>query len=65
MHEEGTRRLRDTEPVSMRSLLKEFEDNGLVDVTVNGHSCSRPEGRRYWDFLMTVRFGHRLWFSAE
>ena len=42
--EEGTRRLRDTEPTMLRNLLREFEDSGIIDFTINAHSCNRPEG---------------------
>ena len=44
MLQEGTRRLRDTDPVPLRNLFHEFEANGMVDFTVNGHVTERPEG---------------------
>ena len=41
--------MRDTDPVTLRALMHEFESNGLVEVTLNSHTCSRPEG---WAFTI-------------
>lgn len=32
----------DSEPCTLRSLLHEMEEEGIVDVGVKGHSCERP-----------------------
>ena len=42
--QEGTRRLRDSEPATLRTLLQEFESSGIIEYNLNGHSCDRPEG---------------------
>ncbi|CAE7207262.1 unnamed protein product, partial [Symbiodinium sp. KB8] len=42
--EDGSRRLKDTSPCTIRSLLLEFETNGMVETTLNGHEYVRPEG---------------------
>ena len=40
--EEGSKSTADTERCSMRQLLRELEDEGLTDATVNGHELKRP-----------------------
>ncbi|CAE7749152.1 unnamed protein product [Symbiodinium sp. CCMP2456] len=42
--EDGSRRLKDTKPCTIRALLTEFEANGMVETTLNGHEYVRPEG---------------------
>ena len=42
--QEGSRRLRDADVCTMRSLLHELETVGIVDYAINGHTCERPAG---------------------
>lgn len=33
----------DTEAAPLRQLLREFEEEGIIDTSIHGHDCYRPE----------------------
>ena len=54
--QEGSRRLRDTDAVTIGSLIHEFESNGMVEASLNGHKCARPEGAGYQSQYSPCKF---------
>ena len=42
VQDEGGKSMTDTEKSPWRSLLHEFEDEGIVDFTINGHTIEKP-----------------------
>lgn len=42
---ENSRATSDSEPCSLGQLLRELENEGLVDVTVHGHHLERPASK--------------------
>lgn len=39
---ENSKATTDSEPCSIGNLLREMEEEGMTDVKLHGHSCSRP-----------------------